>query len=95
MFETLRAADAAGYLMGAGTSGSGNNLLKNECGISESHAFSILATFTMIDKDGLNHNCLLMRNPWGVVFYNKEWSKDDPAWTDELVAQVPWGVDVR
>ena len=69
--------------------------MRNNCGISESHAFSILAAFTMTDNDGTDHKCLLMRNPWGVVYYDKEWSKEDPNWTDDLILQVPWQTDVR
>jgi len=55
----------------------------------------VLAAFTMTDSAGVAHKCLLIRNPWGVVYYNQEWNKDDASWTDDLVAQVPFGVDVR
>lgn len=85
-FATLQAADAAGYLMGAGTAGSGNDQLKNSCGIAQSHAYSIIAAFTMTDAAGTSHKCLLMRNPWGTVYYNQEWNKNDGNWTDALVA---------
>lgn len=81
--------------MGAGTAGSGNDQTQNSCGIAESHAYSIIAVFTMTDSSGVEHKCLLMRNPWGTCNYNQEWSKDDSRWTDDLVAQVPFGVDVR
>lgn len=49
----------------------------------------------MTDASGTVHKCLLMRNPWGTCYYNQDWNKDDPNWTDALVAQVPFGVDVR
>lgn len=49
----------------------------------------------MTDADGNVHKCLLMRNPWGVCYYDQTWNENDPNWTDELVAQVPWQVDVR
>ena len=94
-YDVLVAADAANYLMGAGTAGSGNDQVQNSCGIAQSHAYSILAAFTMTDAARVAHKCLLMRNPWGTVYYNQEWSKDDSNWTDDLVAQVPFGVDVR
>jgi len=38
--------------MGAGTSGNGDNTEYNSCGIAMSHAYSILAAFTMTDSDG-------------------------------------------
>jgi len=38
----------------------------------------------------------MARNPWGVTFYNKEWSATDAAWTNDIVTnQVPNGVDPR
>jgi hypothetical protein len=81
--------------MSAFTDGTGDDSVLNTCGIVKSHAFSILAAFTMIDKNNKEHKCILLRNPWGITYYNKEWSKDDPNWTDDLIAQVPWQVDVR
>jgi len=33
--------------MGAETSGTGNNLKQNDCGISTSHAFSVVTAFTI------------------------------------------------
>ena len=70
MFNVIQAADAANYLMGAGTAGSGNDQVTNACGIAESHAYSILAAFTMTDASGVAHKCYLIRNPWGVAYYN-------------------------
>jgi hypothetical protein len=37
----------------------------------------------------------MLRNPWGKVEYNKSWNSNDTRWTDELVKQVPLGVDPR
>jgi len=52
LYETILAADSANYLMGAGTSGNGDNSEYNSCGIAMSHAYSILAAFTMTGTDG-------------------------------------------
>mmetsp|Transcript_13133 Transcript_13133/g.22195 ORF Transcript_13133/g.22195 Transcript_13133/m.22195 type:complete len:90 (+) Transcript_13133:982-1251(+) len=49
----------------------------------------------MTDASGNTHKLLLMRNPWGTSYYSGTWSKDDPNWTDDLVAQVPMGMDPR
>lgn len=38
---------------------------------------------------------MMLRNPWGDTGYSHTWNKDDVNWTDELVAQVPYGVDPR
>lgn len=60
-----------------------------------SHAYSIIAAFSMTDAAGTVHRCLLVRNPWGVAYYTGPWNKDDTDWTDDLVAQVPHGIDPR
>jgi len=95
LYETILAADSANYLMGAGTSGNGDNTEYNSCGIAMSHAYSILAAFNMTESDGSQHKMFLMRNPWGLTSYSKDWHKGDSRWTDALVAQVPFGVDPR
>jgi hypothetical protein len=48
------------------------------------HAYSLVSVFTMTDKNGTEHDCLLFRNPWGKTYYNKTWSYKDPNWTDDL-----------
>lgn len=94
-YNRILAADAAGYIMTAGTAGSGNDQVTNACGIAMSHAYSILAAFTMTDASGTAHKCYMIRNPWGTAGYTGTWNKDDTDWTDALVAQVPFGVDPR
>ena len=94
-FANIQITDAANYLIAAGTAGSGNDQLTNPCGIAQSHAYSIVAAFEMVDAARTTHKCLLVRNPWGTANYNQEWSKDDTNWTNDLVAQVPFGIDVR
>lgn len=44
---------------------------------------------------GVVTDMLLMRNPWGTTDYSGPWHSGDAAWTDTLVAEVPWGVDPR
>jgi hypothetical protein len=95
MWDIFVAADAANYLMGAGTAGSGDDSQTNSCGIAMSHAYSILAAFEMTDASGTVHKCLLIRNPWGVAYYTGNWHKTDTRWTDALAAQVPLGIDPR
>ena len=89
------AAEAAGYIMTLGTDGGGNDQETNSCGIAKSHAYSLLAGFTMTDASNVAHEVLLARNPWGVTEYTGTWKHDDSNWTDALVAQVPLGIDPR
>lgn len=94
VFDLMVAADAADYPMGAGTTG-GSDTGRNDCGIATGHAYSIIEPFVMTDASNVSHNMLLMRNPWGTTDYNAAWNKDDANWTEELVAQVPMGIDPR
>lgn len=95
VYEIILEADEANYLMAGGTAGGGNDQENNACGIAMSHAYSLLTGFTMTDADGTAHDLLMFRNPWGQTGYTGTWSKDDANWTDELVAQVPFGLDPR
>lgn len=78
--------------MGAQTAGTGDTTF-NDCGIAQSHAYSVLSTFTMTDGSGTEHNMILMRNPWGITYYNGLWNDEDSNWTQDLIDQVPWGID--
>jgi len=58
------------------------------------HAYSIISAFTMTDKK-YAEKMILMRNLHGESLYDGKWKADDPEWTDELVSQVPLGIDPR
>lgn len=95
IFQLIQDADAANFLMGAGTDGGGNDQESNGCGIAKSHAYSLITAFTMTDSSNTSHDMLMFRNPWGTTTYGGQWAWHDPNWTDELVAQVPYGLDPR
>lgn len=61
--------------------------------MANGHAYSLLAAFTMTKADSSTVDMVMLRNPWGIAKYDKEWSYNDPNWTPELVAQVPLGFD--
>jgi len=85
LWGIMKAADQAGYLLSSGTGG-GADTSKNVCNVANGHAYTIAALFEMEDSSGTTHKMLLNRNPWGVTYYTWDWNKDDPNWTDELVA---------
>jgi hypothetical protein len=66
--------------MTAGTAGNGSDSYRNNCGIAMSHAYSILAPFTIVDN-GVTWKLLLARNPWGITMYTGDWRYDDTRWT--------------
>lgn len=93
MWDLLVEADANNYIMAAETAGAGDDQMFNECGVAMSHAYSIIAVFTMTDHKEEEHKMVLMRNPWGLNNYKWRWNYLDPKWTAELVAQVPHEFD--
>lgn len=70
IWQIMQAANTNNYIMSVGTSGSGDDSVKNNCGIAKSHAYSIIDVFTMTDSAGTTHKMLMVRNPWGVAYYN-------------------------
>jgi len=38
---------------------------------------------------------MLIRNPWRKSLYNDVWSSSDKRWNDNLVKQIPFGIDPR
>jgi len=81
----LKAADTAGYPMGAGT-GAGGDTTTNDCGIANSHAYSIITAFDMTAADNTVYNMVMLRNPWGVTYYSGKWNKADSDWTTALIS---------
>ena len=90
LYNLIKAADTAGYVMGFGTDGNGNDKENNSCNMAMSHAYSILSAF----KIGTDE-VLLARNPWGSTGYNLAgWKHDDAKWTTDNKAKVPLNVDI-
>jgi hypothetical protein len=58
------------------------------------HAYSMISAFTMKDAK-YDEKMIMMRNLHGKTVYGGKWSASDKEWTDELVSQVPLGVDPR
>lgn len=77
-----------------GTS-NGSDQEQNSCGVSFGHAYAVLDLFVLTETSGKTTDMFMIRNPWGEATYSAKWNAKDPLWTDELVAQVPKGVDPR
>lgn len=90
----MKAAETANYIMSAGSDGTGDDQVSNTCGLAMSHAYAILAAFEMT-SGSTTYQMLMLRNPWGTTGYSGTWKNSDRAWTDALVAQVPYSIDPR
>ena len=96
IFRMIEAADELNYIMGCDTSGHGDDSDVNVCGLATSHAYSLLTAFTMTDSEGETHDMVVIRNPWGTTVDSAgRGYKDHTNWTDDLVSQVPYGLDPR
>jgi hypothetical protein len=82
----LNQADAANYIVGAGSPGSGNDKAFTSCGINASHAYSLLAPFNMTDSAGKEWKMLMLRNPWRSGNYSGPWNSKDTNWSNTLVS---------
>jgi len=95
IWEILTSADANDYIIGAGTSGSGNHDLKNSVGLSQSHAYSVLGAYELHDaNDEVTQRLLMLRNPWGFETYRGDWHDADESWLSgdgvDYREQVPY-----
>jgi len=77
----LKAGFDAGYVIGVGTNGDGDDSVKNSCGIAESHAYSVLAVFEM-NVSGTNVPMIMIRNPWGSGTYTGPYNPSSQSWND-------------
>lgn len=90
VFEFLLRADGLDFFMSADTGGGGDDT-RNECGIANSHSYSIISAFKMN-----GHNMLMIRNPWGSTDYSIDWNSEDPNWNlADNIDHVPYDVDPR
>lgn len=80
------------YIMGAGTIGTSDSLL-NQCGVAQLHAYSLIAAFELKTGATVDHKLYMMRNPWGISYYNQSWNQNDASWTADYISQVPHGVN--
>ena len=60
----------------------------NEVGLNLSHAYTVLGTKTLTDKDNKKIRLVKIRNPWGEETYNGAFSDKSDLWTDDLRKQA-------
>ena len=56
-------------------------------GLLQNHTYSLLSV-NKIEKDGQRIYLIKLRNPWGEVEWNGNWSATSDLWTKELKAQL-------
>ena len=90
LWKAIKAADAAGHMMTAGTPSvpGKNHFDKLANGLSISHAFTILSTHELKDAKGKTIKLLKIRNPWGKEEYKGPYSDSSKLWTADLRKQA-------
>lgn len=89
LFSLIKADDGMNYIFSI------NVHYETRCDITYGHAYSLMGAFSMKDKKNNTYNMIIVRDPWAITNFNKSWNCNDTRWTDDLVAQVPFGIDPR
>jgi hypothetical protein len=84
IFSMLKAGDELNYIQATGTIGVDTGV--NSCGVVGGHAYAILAAFELKTSDTVDHNMLMIRNPWGMTYWNGNWNYLDTAWTSDYIS---------
>jgi hypothetical protein len=57
---------------------------KIKIGLVLGHAYTIIGTNTVTDRQGNQVKLVLLRNPWGEYEWKGDWSDNSPLWTPQL-----------
>ena len=89
--EILKAGCQKKYLIAAGVNASDQAECNNQTkiGLNPLYAFAILGIFH-IKKDDKEVNLIHIRNPWGKLEWDGDWSEHSECWTPEIKKQVGW-----
>ena len=90
LWKAIKAADAAGHMMTAGTPAKAGKTHHDKLanGLSIMHAFTILSAHELKDAKGKTIKLLKMRNPWGKEEYKGPYSDSSKLWTADLKKQA-------
>lgn len=94
MWNLISSAKLNNYLVTVGTDGENDGQV-NSCGVTMRHALTVLAAFQLKNTttNAVITNLYMIRNPRAYTQYSKAWSNNDPNWTADMKAQVPFGID--
>jgi hypothetical protein len=91
IYSIIKKADKRGYIICSDISNDISNELKiltAHMGLLRNHAYSILSVWELVMRDGDIVKLLKIRNPWGNLEWNGDWSDQSNLWTDEHKKQV-------
>lgn len=68
-------------------------ILTTAMGLLRNHAYSIISIIELEMRDGDIEKLLKIRNPWGSLEWNGDWSDSSQLWTDELKKKAGYTSD--
>ena len=83
LWKDLTAHDGKKDIITCSTGG-GNDTMTNKDGLVLGHAFTVLGTHTLSNKQRL----VKIRNPWGTEKFKGAWSDNSALWTQKLMDEV-------
>jgi hypothetical protein len=88
IFQVIQQAITNNFVVGSWTSHAlGGDSTYNSYGLPNGHAYSVLGAFVVTDANGVSHNLIQMRNPWGyLTTYNGTWADGNAVWTSAVIA---------
>jgi hypothetical protein len=96
LLEKMEKADQLNYIICADISDKGNaspiNLF-TEMGLLTNHAYTIISIHTVTSRSGEEVKLLKLRNPWGQLEWNGDWSDKSEKWTAELKKEIGTNFD--
>jgi hypothetical protein len=85
IWSKLREADHKDYIVCASTKATSirEEVLPN--GLISGHAYSIIKSKQIVTSSGKESRIMMIRNPWGKVEWNGDWSDKSDRWSDALL----------
>lgn len=88
-FDEIQKAGQRGYIVGVQTSG-GSDSTRNKFGVANGHAFSVLAAFPLLSREGtVEHRLYMIRDPWSMASFNGKWSskawRRQPSYAEQVI----------
>mmetsp|Transcript_6717 Transcript_6717/g.11290 ORF Transcript_6717/g.11290 Transcript_6717/m.11290 type:complete len:845 (-) Transcript_6717:102-2636(-) len=90
LWRDLMFYDSENYVMSASTPGedtfteTGNRPGKDGSGLVAGHAYTLIAAKQSVK----GHRLVKLRNPWGSLEWNGDWSDSSPLWTEEMQEEI-------
>jgi hypothetical protein len=96
LWSDLIRYDENGYILTVSTPGedteteSGRSPAKHSTGLVAGHAYSLLA----VKNTSRGHRLVQLRNPWGHIEWNGDWSDESPLWDQYPEVKRELGVEL-